>query len=289
MAWMRVPAFCALSITLCTLGACSNGPKPQFPTAASSGSDLVPVAKADETNFKSDIVPPDWFQRLQTSTQKDSTGEPDVSLKSVQPLLQSADKSDTLFADIRADGAESAGAINARSNVGLGYRRLIDKDFLAGVGGFYDRDWTETSQRASTEAQIKWKSIDLSAGYYANVESAMTGYQFGVAAPLPYLPWARTTFSDSTFFGKDETTNRSAGMQVGLLPHVQLSGGMNADGHADESGYVRLGFQFDGSGGGLQRYLFSRNPVATMPFESRDLRGSTLDAIPHSDVIQKDS
>jgi hypothetical protein len=285
---MRVPAFCALSITLCGLGACA-GTRQHTTTAAAPAGDRVPVAK-DESQPSSDssIVKPDWLQRLQTSTQHNAVGEPDVSLKSVQPLLQSGDRSDTLFADIRADGAESAGAVNARSNVGLGYRRLIDKDFLAGVGGFYDRDWTETSARASTEAQLKWKTIDLNAGYYAAIDSAVDGYQVGMAAPLPYLPWARTSLSGTTFFGKEEQTTRSANMQIGLLKHLKLDGGVTSTGQSDESGYVKLSFQFDGSSSGLKRYLFSRNPVAAVPFESRDLTGSTLDAIPHSEVIQRD-
>jgi hypothetical protein len=77
-------------------------------------------------------------------------------------------------------------------------------------------------------------------------------------------------------------------MQIGLLQHLKLDGGVTSTGQSEDSGYVRLSLQFDGSGGGLRHYLFSRDPIATVPFESRDLKGSTLDAIPHSDVIQQD-
>jgi hypothetical protein len=303
MDWMRVPAYCALLLTPFVLAACAGSSETQViqtgATQAPSAA-VQPVPVADPVADEATLAP--WLGRIQTNAKKNDAGKPDVGVSTVQPLLQTADKRDTLFTDLRANGnQQQPGEPNARSNVGLGYRRLIGKDLMAGVGGFYDRDLVEPSQRASAEGELTWNSLNLGASYYFGLDGApqgsettgraLDGYQVRLASPLPYLPWAKASVADSDFFlggSKDSHASRTTTMQIGLMRNLQLDAGVIRDSLSDDSEYVKLSIRFDGNGWGLRRYLFSSEPVAPVAFEARDLTGATLDKVSHNEDIVRD-
>jgi hypothetical protein len=298
---MRAPAFCALSIALSVVGACEG--TPTFQPTAPSGTGLTTSVQsaplADTTAAQVPTPIPEWISRIQTSAKKDIAGKPNVAVSTVQPLLQTEDKRDTLFLDLRAKGDQKPDELKAKSNVGIGYRRLISKNLMAGIGGFYDRELSEPSQRASAEGELNWRSLSLGATYHLGLDGgpeagpvaigrALDGYQIRLASQLPYLPWAKASIADTDFFpggDKDSRSNRTTSMQLGLTRNLQLDAGVIQDSLSEDSGYVKLTFRIDGSGAGLQRYLFSRHPMAPVAFESRDLPGTTLSRVPHSEDI----
>ncbi len=235
--------------------------------------------------------PPDWVKRVQVKSSTDAAGEAKTSLLSVQPLYQLPDQSDTLFTQLHFDRDDQAANASRVSNLGLGYRKLLETDFLVGIDGFYDRDWSTLNQRAGADAELRWKTVDLTVNYYRGLASEglgtatgvrpPDGYELGIATQLPYLPWARARVGSSE---SDRQLSYTTGMQLGLLHNIGLDVGLRDEVATNaESRFVRLNVRFDGTSGS-GRYLF-QDPVAGTPFEERDLSGKTLDRVRRTSAI----
>ena len=68
---------------------------------------------------------------------------------------------------------------------------------MVGVNGFYDRDWARTLDRTGADAELRWRSFNLSTNYYAGQTEdcyALTLSQidqYEAAAAKRGLAWTR--------------------------------------------------------------------------------------------------
>jgi hypothetical protein len=303
------PAVCAALLLVLGLAACATAPaqqQTQLPAPLPPALTEIETALASEIAPVKAVVPPPsrpavqpaWVKRIETKGGTNPEGKTDLSLASVQPLYQGARKADTVFTQVRVDGSPQTADPAGTSNIGLGYRRLVDKDLLVGVNGFYDRDWAQTLERAGADAEIKWKAFDMAVNYYGGLSGggetqkrALDGYNLELGSQIPYLPWAQAKFANTDFFTENRTVTHSysAGMKFDLMKYVQLDMGLRGNADAAEAGIVKLNFNLLPSQWGPQRrYAFGSTPIADTPFESRDMRPHTLDKVRRIDTIQSD-
>jgi hypothetical protein len=240
------------------------------------------------------VVKPAWIKRIQTQGATARDGEINMNARSIQPLYQDAKKTDTVFTQINVASSAQTESPTGTSNVGLGYRKLIERDLMVGVHGFYDRDWTQTVDRASADAELRWRAFNMAINYYAaqNDDGAtqpLDGYDIAIGTQVPYLPWAQTTFARSDLFTDDETMSEtySAGMKLDLIKYLQLEAAVRGDGRDTEAGMVKLNFNLlPGQWGPQRRTAFGHAPISDTILEARDLRMATLDRVKRDNTIQ---
>jgi hypothetical protein len=240
------------------------------------------------------VVKPAWIKRIQTQGATDRDGEINMNARSIQPLYQDAKKTDTVFTQINVASSAQTESPTGTSNVGLGYRKLIERDLMVGVHGFYDRDWAQTVDRTSADAELRWRAFNMAVNYYAaqndgETTRALDGYDITVGTQVPYLPWAQTTFARSDLFTDDgaDSETYSAGMKLDLIKYLQLEAAVRGDGSDAEAGMVKLNFNLLPSQWGPQRRTaFGREPISDTILEARDLRMATLDKVKRDNTIQ---
>lgn len=146
---------------------------------------------------------PDWLARTTGEFQIDDDNDPRFSIETVQPLIQSDDKTYTLFWQGRAAFRDD----DWTTNIGAGFRYLDPgKMWMFGVNGWYDRTYEEDHERWGIGAELFGPLLTGRANYYDAFsgtkiisttattrveERAVDGYDFELEAPVPYLPWAR--------------------------------------------------------------------------------------------------
>ena len=308
MSIVRSPGLLCAVVLAFAVGACTSQIKRPveegFADAASITEANGTVPPAPTANPDPQKATPDWVKRVEIKSNVNDEGRADVSVLSLQPLYQPGDKTDTVFTEVRVNRNGQAEEPSPISNLGLGYRRLLRHDLMAGLNGFYDRDWRGSHHRAGADAEIKWKGLDFNVNYYVGLDGSalptgygvprtLDGYNLEVASQLPYLPWARAHLSNADFFtaeGQDDHTSYTTGMQLGLMRNLQLDMGIRDDLWSDEVGFVKLNFRIDGMRpkNDRRRYLFSKEPIATAAFESRNLKSHTLDRVRRIDTILRD-
>jgi hypothetical protein len=229
---------------------------------------------------------PAWVKRVETQGVTERDGKINMSAASVQPLYQDAKKKDTIFTQVNVQSSTQTDEPTGTSNVGVGYRRLIQRDLLVGVNGFYDRDWAETLDRTGADAELRWRAFNMAVNYYAgggeDGRRALDGYDIQLGSQVPYLPWAQTSFTRSDFFGVENNAAETytAGMKFDLIKYVQLDMAARGDGTGAEAGMVKLNFNLMPSQWGPQRRTaFGSQPISNTPLEARDLRGTTLEKV----------
>lgn len=240
------------------------------------------------------VVKPGWIKRVATQGDTDRDGMINMSATSVQPLYQDARKADTVFTQINVVSSAQTEAPTGSSNVGLGYRKLIERDLMVGVNGFFDRDWAQAVDRTGADAELRWRVFNMAFNYCAaqsddEARRALDGYDITIGTQVPYLPWAQTTIARSDLFTPDETVSETytAAIKLDLVKYLQLEAGVRGDGTNPEAGMVKLNFNLLPSQWGPQRRTaFGRAPVSDTILEARDLRTATLDKVRRNNTIQ---
>lgn len=264
-------------------------PKPAAPDEVAFALAPMPPAPAARP-----VAQPDWIKRVETRGATAPDGKINMTAASVQPLYQDAKKTDTVFTQINVASSAQTDAPTGTSNVGLGYRKLIERDLMVGVNGFYDRDWGQTLDRTGADAELRWRAFNMAVNYYAaqndsEAKRALNGYDIAVGTPVPYLPWAQTTFARSDLYTDEKTVSEtySAAMKLDLVKYLQLEAGVRGDGTNPEAGVVKLNFNLLPSQWGPQRQTaFGRAPISNTPIEERDLTRATLDKVKRNNAIQ---
>jgi hypothetical protein len=240
------------------------------------------------------VVKPAWIKRVETQGATDQNGKINMNAASVQPLYQDAGKTDTVFTQVTVASSAQTESPSGTSNVGLGYRKLVERDLMVGLNGFYDRDWAQTIDRTGADAELRWRAFNLAVNYYAaqddgEAKRPLDGYDIQLGSQVPYLPWAQTTFARSDLFTDDKTVSETytAGMKLDLVKYLQLEAGVRGDGTNPEAGVVKLNFNLLPSQWGPQRRTaFSSTPISSRPLEEHDLRPATLDKVKRNNAIQ---
>lgn len=239
------------------------------------------------------VAKPAWIKRTEARGITDKDGTIRMNVASVQPLYQDGAKTDTVFTQVNVASSAQTETPSGASSVGLGYRRLIERDLMVGVNGFYDRDWARGLDRTGADAELRWRAFNLSTNYYAGQgnadgEGAFDGYDIRIASQVPYLPWAQTTLTRSDFFTDDGTVseNYSVGMKMDLVKYVQLEAGMRGDGTSPDAGLVKLSVNLvPTQWEPRRRTAFGTQPFSQTAWERRDLRAATLDRVRRDNAI----
>jgi hypothetical protein len=266
-------------------------PVTQAPTSSAPDEAAFAVSAMPPGPAAPPVVKPAWLKRTDARGVTGRDGKIDMNATSIQPLYQDAEKADTIFTQINVASSAQTEAPTGTSNIGLGYRKLIESDLMVGVNGFYDRDWAQTVDRTGADAELRWRAFNMAVNYYAaqndGETKALDGYNIAVGTQLPYLPWAQTTFRTDLFTG-DETVSESytAAMKLDLIRYLQLEAAVRGDGTNPEAGMVKLSFNLLPSQWGPQRRTAFNTPVSDTILEARDLRAATLDRVKRDHTIR---
>ena len=241
---------------------------------------------------------PAWVKRIEAKSKTNEAGLSDFTVQSLQPIDPLSDADEAVFAQFRMNRNGQAEDPAAVSNVGLGYRRLMQPDLLVGVNGFYDRDWSDINDRVGADTELKWRALDFGFHYYVGLdgagmpgsEQALDGYNLEVGTQIPYLPWARAQFSTREFFrdtDENDRANYATSVQLGLMRNLSFAAGVRGEGAVDQVGFVGVSYRFDGTPAPKlgKRYLLSTNPIAPVAFEPRDMKGHMLDKVRRIETI----
>lgn len=240
---------------------------------------------------------PEWAKRIEIEAKVDRHNKPEYSILTVQPLYQDDAKQNTVFVQASQLRYAMFGEYRDTTNLGLGYRRLfLDDKLLAGVNGFYDREWTNLHQRTSVGAEMKFASLDLGANRYMAlsdgrtvdtgvVEQALDGWDVELRSQLPFLPWARAG-ARYYVWEKDKAADDTKGWQYTLETDIT------------QNTLVELGWSKDNANGVTTMLsvrfrladpnrptLFSDQAVSATAFEMRDMKQHTLEKVRRENKI----
>ncbi len=245
---------------------------------------------------KADV--PGWLSRTDISVDIQNKHKPSWAIETIQPLYQGEDLGHTLFVQGRlahSDGDETL-------NLGVGYRFLLpDETWLLGVNTWYDTTNKQSHYRYGLGLEALGQYTDLRFNLYdaqsgekiistvggvSNAEQALDGWDFGIEAPLPYLPWARISFST---FEWDRSTARNIkgntlGVKMALTDNMEVEFGGTDDNTGNTQAFMTVSWFFERPHG-TEWTAFGSGRSSTA-FVARDLKRHTLDKVRrHHDIV----
>lgn len=176
---------------------------------------------------------PDWLKRIDISVTVTKGLKPLYSLETIQPLYMN--KNSTYF----VQGRVGHDTNNTTYNLGFGYRYLLDnKDWMWGLNSFYDRTQKYQHQRLGFGAELFNKYATLRGNYYDAIskkklvstdvnglgtyQKALSGYDYSVETPLPYLPWVSLILQAYTWYGDHSDNIYGKGVSLRMHPYSSL-------------------------------------------------------------------
>jgi len=146
-------------------------------------------------------------------------------------------------------------------DTGLGYRYLLDQNWLFGVNGFYNTRTDFSVQSFSLGADIQTKWISLYGNYYQGTsgwvtvnsndgiidqQRALTGGDLYVSFPLPYMPWFRTEVGYVHWSPKDDNdiNGYTISGEINIAGPLSIDGGTIRTNEGNENYFtikLRLG------------------------------------------------
>lgn len=145
----------------------------------------------------------DWLSRTAYGVSVGESQKPRVYFETVQPISESVDNKDMFFIHDRASWQDGRGTYS----LGLGYRTLMfENSLLGGINSFFD--WQDLHQhyRLGLGLEAFTKSMEARLNTYfglspkrvveesaSNItyEKAVSGFDFELGAPIPYMPWLK--------------------------------------------------------------------------------------------------
>lgn len=234
---------------------------------------------------------PGWLKRTEVNLGLFQGGKPEQSILTVQPLYQSKGKQDTVFVQGSIYHYALYGDYRWTSNIGLGYRRLLDNNhLLLGINGFFDNEFTYGHRRASIGLESKYGPFDFAFNDYfaltgdksvkGDIEHVMDGRDFQVRSQFPFVPWVKVAgkyYWWDAVKASSDTKGFDVSGEFDLHPNLSVKLGHSDDNLANPSdsgsGYVMVSLHLGGSDGPT---LASGPAYSNQIFEKRDLRGETL-------------
>lgn len=154
-------------------------------------------------------------------------------------------------------------------NIGTGYRHFFDdKKWLLGANVFYDHEFPNHHARASAGIEVKSSVVSYTLNGYEGLtdyktdrsginSKALDGYDMGLDVALPYLPGAKVSFQDFTWYGDKGATDLEGykvSLNGNLFENLHVDAGRTFyDGSTrKDDNWVKLSFQinFGKSGNG---------------------------------------
>jgi len=199
---------------------------------------------------------PGWLQRTSIGLDLQAHYPPEYIAQTIQPIFQTKDN--TFF----WQGNVSHAGSDETYNLGVGYRYLLDsKNWMWGINTFFDKTNEYNHQRIGLGGELFGKYVTFRANYYDAIthkhdtqtlsgityyEKALSGYDYGVELPVPYLRWANVTATGYHWDGKsaDDLNGYEVGVRATPISHLETEVGVDkALGNAAEI-YCNISFNF---------------------------------------------
>ncbi len=237
------------------------------------------------------------FDRTEFSLQV-GKGKPVFNILTVQPVYESDDLADTLFAQGSVFGYDGRTTVN----LGLGYRRmLLDEKLLAGVNAFFDHEFPKGHQRSSLGLELRSSVAELNVNRYFALTGwrddrsggearSLPGHDVELGATLPYLPYVKAyakAFRWYSYDGEPDVKGATYSLAGYVLPGVQIEAGRtdySTAGNADEN-FLRLTYTLYLEKTRSER--FSKPFVTTAPYSLDSMKEMRLDKVRRENRIFK--
>jgi len=187
--------------------------------------------------------------------------DPSYSITTVQPLIQTDDKAETLFFQGSVYSFKNHGQKRPTINLGIGKRWLSDdKSEITGINLFYDFETKSKHSRASLGAEYKRSVFEANANAYwglsdkknvtvngtAEDEKVLDGYDVNAKGQVPYLPWMKVTGTHYKWKrnSKDDIEGGTYGIEAKLNSVTTLELGIQDDNAMEKSNFARLTYKF---------------------------------------------
>jgi hypothetical protein len=280
-----------------------------FQLAANTATDGLDGVKSFVTQtFKEQITSymqdnlnlPGWAKRIEVEFELETDAKPIYSIRTVQPLYQSADKVDTFFTQLRYARHTVFDLSRHTTNMGLGYRRLLmDKTVMLGVNFHYDREWKRNHNRLGFGLEARWSGADIFLNRYQGIsskrsvsnfvtEEIVDGWDVQALLQVPYVPSTRVTATGSRWkkAKNDYINGWRVGLESDITPFMQLSlGAADDNGEVDTEYFLDLRISLGGYGH-KRPTLFGQNTISKVAWEMRDMSSYTLDRVRREENIR---
>jgi hypothetical protein len=262
---------------------------------------LTQTLKEQITNaLQNNLDLPEWAKRIDVQFDLETDVKPVYSIRTVQPLYQSADKVNTFFTQLRYARHTDFDLRRHTSNIGLGYRRvLLDNTVMLGANVHYDREWRRSHSRLGAGLEARWSGADIFLNRYQGLSSERTvsstvtediidGWDVQVLLQVPYIPSTRVMATGSRWkkSANDYINGWRAGLESDLTPFTQISlGAVDVNDQSDPEFFVNFRISLGGYGD-KRPTLLAENSISKVAWEMRDMSAYTLDRVRREENIR---
>lgn len=231
-----------------------------------------------------------WFTRTDINYAIQEDHKPVASAETIQPFYM--DDWHTVFWQGRLAYNDSA----TTGNVGLGYRYLMDnKKLMWGVNTFYDQNISHSHKRVGVGGEAFTPYLTFRANYYEAIsgnrevggymERALDGYDGGVEAPIPYIPWMRLKAEGYHWNGVDtsDVNGEIATLRTFPTKQLEIDLGVAHDNSLGRQAFLELDYYL-GRPAFIQYSATTSHLVAGFaPLNLEDLRLQKV--LRHNDIV----
>ena len=255
--------------------------------------DALEATKSEFDQYKSNL--PDWFQRIDYAVWMQDYVKPSWYIRTIQPIHRW--KNNIFFTQDQVSYQQN----RTTSNIGLGYRRLVDdKKLILGINSFYDREWHYQQDRLGAGLEAIGQYITLRTNFYqalssqsatntvagvTTYEKALDGYDIGAELPVPFLQWARFTYTRYYWWRAGLPNVRGNTFEFDLYPtsNIEADLGVTKDNTMNTSYFLNLSWHF-GRPARIE-YAASTQPATKHAFVARDLTKHMLDYVKRENYV----
>ena len=229
--------------------------------AGDSGDELIKKNLGKLNNFTAETI--SQFFSGSGTTEVEVRGienkKPEYSILLVRPFSLSEEHS--FFSQIQLNHYYIRNDGRVAINLGLGYRKIFNDNYILGVNAFLDAD-DEDNTRSSIGLEIKSNAFEAYANYYtsissstkvgANTERVLDGYDIHALGQVPFLPWAKIHY---TYFDWEadklstDTDGSELSLEMLITKNIMLEVGYSDDNFTSEDGFGSITFIYPGSDG----------------------------------------
>jgi len=185
--------------------------------------------------------------------------KPEFSILLVRPFAVSSEYA--FFSQIQLNHYYVRNNERFAVNIGLGYRKIFNDNYLIGANLFLDAD-DEDNTRASIGAELKSNTFEAYVNYYSsissstkvgvNTERVLDGYDFHAIGQVPFFPWAKIHYAyfdwDAEKYSTD-TDGTDLSLEMLITKNILLEVGYTDTNATSADGFGSVRFVYPGQEG----------------------------------------
>ena len=196
---------------------------------------------------------PAWLTRTDIGFDIQRFYKPVTFIETIQPILEN--DRDTVFWQGRLDYSDTI----PTANLGLGYRFFTpNKKWMLGINTFYDETLRYTHKRYGAGAEVYNEYLTLRVNGYNDIsgkryittaitQQALSGYDFSLETPVPYVSWMRFTAGGYHWEGKrgvSDVNGANAELRVFPARQIEMNVGYAYDNNKGTQSFLNLAYYF---------------------------------------------